>query len=648
MVTLNERQRNLLEFLWNKNQYVSIKEMSEIFQVSERTIRYDLDNISLLLKNSDITIQRSPKLGTKLIFNGNRNREMLVKLFTGAENSFYSQNERVLILCLLILIEGSTLEVLAEKVGVSKNTIVQDIKKVREVLKNLDVNLESKIYEGIKATGEEEIIRYAFMNLYYKVKDNSFIDIYNFIAIDDLISKHNIKEFIGEVEKQLRLEYSECSVDELTIIILYSLKRVSLGNFIKNFDGKPKELTKNDEFKVIKNSTEKLFNKNIILTDEEINYLVKWFKSAKIMSFLDSTNKESINEIKHITTVIVQDMEQRVGVEFSRDLNFINSVAMHLSVAIYRLKNNFIIENPLKEEIKYRIGLIYQMTESVLKKHEKNLDIVFPDEEIAYMAMHFGAAFEKNANRIFMSRVLVVCNSGLSTSGLLSTRLKTMIPELNIIGICRLDNLEEELKKEQVDFIITTVPINSCKYRAVQVNPLLNMEDINIIKKLVFNNVYEKSCKYLIKRYKENDTKAIANIIPRDHISFNVNINDWRQAIRIAALPLLEKKYIEESYINSMIKIVEELGTYMVFIPGIAFIHALPEYVNENSISFITLKDEINFGDKSDIKVKAIVVLANKNENENLIDLINILIKGDNVSKFKMAESYNELEILYK
>lgn len=82
----------------------------------------------------------------------------------------------------------------------------------------------------------------------------------------------------------------------------------------------------------------------------------------------------------------------------------------------------------------------------------------------------------------------------------------------------------------------------------------------------------------------------------------------------------------------------------MMFIPEIAFVHATPENVIENAVSILNLKSPIDFGSKNKSTVKTIVVLANKEENKNLINLTNILIKDDNIKKFKNAKSYEDLK----
>ncbi|MCY1028971.1 HTH domain-containing protein, partial [Mammaliicoccus sciuri] len=42
---LSKRQRNILSYLSSENNFVTISELASLFQVSERTIQYDLEYI---------------------------------------------------------------------------------------------------------------------------------------------------------------------------------------------------------------------------------------------------------------------------------------------------------------------------------------------------------------------------------------------------------------------------------------------------------------------------------------------------------------------------------------------------------------------------------------------------------------------------
>lgn len=641
MITLNERQNSILKYLYNKKDYTTIKHISEEFNVSVRTIRYDLDNIEYTLKENDnISLIRTPRYGIKLEFKGKRDIVTFASIFDCAEIN--SPEDRVIFIALNILIGNSKVEELAQMLSVSKNTIISDLKKAKEVLNNLRINTISKAYKGTFIDGDEEDIRYAFINLFYKI---TIGDGYRFLKmiIDDFENqKNDIEQRINKVEDKLSLKYSDTSFKELTIIILYCFIRMKECSNFNYTDKYIEEKSKEEEFRIIKEVfSDKTKDKR------EICYIMKWFKSAKVMSFInDKSDGSKIDSNKYLAMRIIEDMGNYTGIDYSNDFEFINSVVMHFTVAMYRIQNNFGIENPLKEDIKMKLGIIYQITEDVMKKYESEVGVEFPDDEISYMAMHFGAAFERKTQEIFDTKALIVCNSGLSTAGLLSARMEIMLPQIKVSGICRLNNLEEELKNKDFDIIISTVPIRNKDIEYVEVNPMLNTDDVLKLKKLAFNNIYEKSSEYLVSKYKGNNVSSVAEIISIKNASFLYDADNWKDAIQEATKPLIKSNDVNEEYVTDMIKAIEDLGTYMVFIPEIAFVHASNKNVINNAVSMLTLKDEIYFGENTDVRIKAIVVLANKDENKNLIELINILTKNNNAEKFKNAEKYFDLKIM--
>ena len=640
MITLNERQNSILKYLYNKKDYTTINEISKEFKVSVRTIRYDLDNIEYTLKdNEKISLVRTPRYGIKLEFKGKRDILTFSSIFDCVEIN--SPEDRVIFIAINLLIGNSKVEELANMLSVSKNTVVSDLKKAKEILNNLRINVISKAYVGTCIEGDEEDVRYAFINLYYKISNADNYKLLKMI-IDDFDSvKNDIEKRIHKVENRLSLEYSDTSFKELIIIIMYCFMRMGEYSNFNYSEEYIKEKEQEEEFEAIQYAfADKTEDK------KEICYLMKWFKSAKVMSFINDKSDVKMDGNKYLAMRIIEDMEKYTGIDYSNDFDFVNSVVMHFSVAMYRMQNNFKIENPLKEDIKMRLGIIYQITEDVMKKYESEIGVEFPDDEVSYMAMHFGAAFERKTQEIFDTKALIVCNSGLATAGLLSARMEVMLPQIQVEGVCRLNNLEEELKNKDVDIIISTVPIRNTDIEYVEVNPMLNIDDVLKLKKLAFNNVYEKSSEYLVSKYKGDKVSSVAEIIKKSNAAFLYDADNWRDAIAEASKPLIKSGDIKEEYVDDMIKAIEDLGTYMVFIPEIAFVHASNKNVVNNAVSMLTLKNEIYFGDNSEVRIKSIVVLANKDENKNLIELINILTKNNNAEKFKNAEKYFDLKIM--
>lgn len=634
MIVLNKRQINIIDFLQNSSEWTTIENIAKVFDVSVRTIRNDLDCIKTLLKDCDAKLERKPKVGVKLII---KKGESIDHILKGYKNKLYSPEERALMIALILMIkENATIEELSEDIAVSKNTLVNDLKLAEAKLKEFDISISKKSYHGtfIEENNDEKLGD-AFLKLYSRLSEGQDKEIYKWLYKYSNINEEYIKTIIEAVEEEKSIQYTEESLEELEIILLFTLSRVLNNQEIKLDTNDDYE---NSEFKTFKNIIEKVIDKKI--HNDKIEYLLKIFKGAKIAKDFNLNKEEKINKI---TSEVLSELYTMLNIEVDSDAEFIRQMQLHLEIAIYRVENNLVINNPLLEEIKYKMSFIYGITEEILSKKKDIIGVEFPEAEIAYMAMYFGTIFEKYAKGNFSANVLVVCNGGLATSSLLKSRMNLMIPEIKIQSICRLKDVDDYLNKE-IDFIVSTVPLQIEDYKVIQVNPLLESGDSQKIKSEIYSIWYEKNCKYLADKVKNENESDLTKIILEKYAQFEQSIEDWREAIEIAAKPLIKDKKIEKAYVNDSIRVIETLGNYMMFIPEIAFVHATPENVIENAVSILNLKNPIDFGSKNKSTVKTIVVLANKEENKNLINLTNILIKDDNIKKFKNAKSYEDLK----
>lgn len=98
--------------------------------------------------------------------------------------------------------------------------------------------------------------------------------------------------------------------------------------------------------------------------------------------------------------------------------------------------------------------------------------------------------------------------------------------------------------------------------------------------------------------------------IKLNHIKTNVIVNDWKQSI-IEVGTLLENDHlITHKYIENMIDTVNEMGPYMVLMPGFALVHSAPcKEVIESSVSLITLVNPVNYQSQND-PVSVVMCLA--------------------------------------
>ena len=634
---LTTRQIEILRCLEKRNGYMTTKELADEFDVSSRTVRNDLDMIEYSLKGYPVELERMPRLGIRLTMQEELN---LNEILYDNDMKMYSKDDRVtVIIVLLIMTDKTTIEQLARELEVSKNTLVEDLKTVEKELKRCGIQLVRKSYYGLTITGNEAEIRNMIFNRYVKVMNEKMIN------LDGIIKKHAVietkiaKEMIRAIEEEQEIKYSDNAIQELENMILISLCRSFYGFHI--IYKKIPDWKESSEYRIIKKVMEK--HHTIYLNEGDIFYLIMLFHASKKFygTFLDDNLEDK--KIMMITENLIKEFCKVIQIDYEANKDIGNQIMMHLKVAIYRLKNKIQIENPLEEDIRYSSLFMYDITKKILKEYEDIFGVEFPESEIAYTTMYFETLFQENYNLKFNIRVMLACNGGISTAVLLKQRLHMMMPELEIIETCRLKDVENEAEKENPDFVISTVPLKMRKCKVLEVNPLLSAEDLNLIREEITNMFYNKKTEYLARRISCENQGRLRELLQERYCRFKEETDDWKEAIKIASHLLVEDGFIEEAYVEDMIRVVQTVGNYMVFIPEIAFVHAPPGHVKKNHMAFLQLKNVIRFGVKGKTDVNIIIVVANKDENENLLELIQILTKDDNIERFKKAENYQDL-----
>lgn len=96
--------------------------------------------------------------------------------------------------------------------------------------------------------------------------------------------------------------------------------------------------------------------------------------------------------------------------------------------------------------------------------------------------------------------------------------------------------------------------------------------------------------------------------LSEDTMQHKTSVDNWKEAITLAARPLLDKGVIDDSYVEAMIKSVEKNGPYIVLKDYFALPHAQAGTgVNEVGMSLLTLEESV---DLKGNEVKVFLVLA--------------------------------------
>jgi mannitol PTS system EIIA component len=139
------------------------------------------------------------------------------------------------------------------------------------------------------------------------------------------------------------------------------------------------------------------------------------------------------------------------------------------------------------------------------------------------------------------------------------------------------------------------------------------------------------------------------SILTKENIILNASVGSKEEAIKLTGSILVEKGYVESSYIEKMLEREELTSTYMgnfVAIP-----HGTEdskEMVKESGISFVQVPQGVDFGAGN--MVKLLIGIAGKN-NEHLDILSNIAIvcsEEENIERLVNAKTANEILAIFE
>nr|WP_281355220.1 PTS sugar transporter subunit IIA [Anaerotalea alkaliphila] len=296
---------------------------------------------------------------------------------------------------------------------------------------------------------------------------------------------------------------------------------------------------------------------------------------------------------------------------------------------------------------------IYRVSERICKELEKMVGNPINEDDIAYIAMHFGGHLKREKNELSFPKVLLVCLNGVATSKLLRKELEHLLENINIIDAVSLE--EVELYARDVDYIITTVPINGKGYeqKSILVTPVLTALDksrllkifhksrggfnLETLKQSVYRRIEKEFDKETAKKIirimdKELDKQVeylnltqrkvqpmLNELVTEDKIILMKQVKDYKEAVYASAKPLLDAGSVEERYLEKVIQNIQELGPYIVVAPDVAISHARPEDgVLELGMSVLVLEEAVNFSNDKERYAKLVVTLAAPDDETHL------------------------------
>lgn len=683
---MNKRSREILSQLITKTEYsqtISIQDLAEMFKVSSRTIRYDIEQINDYLKENHL---QPLNLGKQGVINTQADitkaRESL------SEEGFYSfklsREERVCFSAVMMICSDDyiTLSEIADQLFVSRSTIIQDLEHIKSFFRERHLYVLSHSNKGLLLEGREIDKRNLLIDM-IQSENSIFKAEPIFQHLTQCLSKNlkidledisMIEKIINEAEHIYGRFLTDQSFVQLRNYFQLSLYRLRKAHYVEYGDDKN---SKWDMAKGMIDQIQQFIVKEI--PDTEIYYVASVLNRMKYIK--KTTSNKEIVKMQVITRNFIEKISKDIHRNLQGDYIFYENLINHLESTFSTLGDRFAI-NSVVDEILQRYPEVKQATERNVYVFEEYVGRKLSEEEIAYIVVHICAAIERNKNETVRYSVVLVCNGGIGTSQLLLARLEKFF-HLDVIDIIPAHDIEN-MNMDDVDAVISTISLEGKGIEYIQVDPLLTDEDcIRVGEKLskIHPKVSEKetiseenqdSLKSLetIKDILEEDEEEIAigkiksviesffqkkeettlsDLLPAQAIQIGVECSDWKGAIEASAKYLLKNGAINENYIKAMIKNVMENGPYIVGAPGFALPHeALNAGASKVGMSLIRLKTPVPFGKKEMDPIEWVCCLSAINKETHLKAMFQLVNLFYNQSFRKQIKECKTGEEIYK
>ncbi|WP_436871532.1 BglG family transcription antiterminator [Mammaliicoccus sciuri] len=640
-----------------KNPKVQGKDLESMFNISRRQLGYRIQKLNDWFKEHDYPEIERTSQGYFIV-------DDTIKDFLNVPiESTYQENEQVYTayqrahLILLMLFseeEGLSLNHFSIDLEVSKNTILNDIKKLKELLQPYEVNLKYSRTNGYYLAGSEFEIRRLLMRLIDKVFTMHIAqsDIVKSLSIIDekieLINKQ-----ITKIEQYLDRKFIDQSTQTLPYKLYLILRRIKHDKIVSSFSIGYDDLSDTKEYQATEILTSNYPNiprqEKLFITLQLLSTSVQWS---------DVSDVQHIPELKKALIDMIVQFEKITFIKFKDRDSLINQLMLHMEPAFYRIRYQLSdvegLENSLKEDYKE----LFHLVKLSSKPLEKFFGQSLPENEIAYLTILIGGSLRRQDEEIEQKvKAVVVCTQGTSISQLMLQELRSVFPEFIFLDALSL----RDFNQYELDFDIVFSPMHIMTPKKLYITKtILTAQEKHELRQHVFgqlNNTMETEIQVekMISAIREhatihneselfkivkaqfedtyayssvkastlsiNSTLNLQDLLPTNLINFVERVADIEEAIQLTANPLVRMKYVDPLYIDKMHAAFDD--TYMVINQNIAIPHADgDQVVHRTAMSMLILKEPLKLS--TGLKVHIFVAIAATDKFKHLRPLLQL------------------------
>lgn len=602
---LTERGVKILKILIHSTDHVSITALADEFDLSERSIRYDIEKINKVLKSKNLPLIEKVSVGSLAL----HEKELALEYINSLETLYFSSESRQKFMLYTIVLTGSIkLSEMTKQLNISRTSVKKDVEDVKDQLRSFELRLEQNHSKGLILKGRENDIRKVQLALLNTPLNPTTI---NELMIQPIINdyfggikKETIDKFINTIETETHNIISDQAYNVLKTYLMITIQRMKNNKFLNKHPADEHIFLFTPEFETIK--------RNILILEENFNIQFNNDEMIKITDLF--INSPSYNfpegfynhwyEIETFVNRLVKDFSSAYGLDLTDDKELIKDLITYLKPILYSNKSRLDSNEQTNGHIIEIYPEIHKIIIDILKEHHsEHLQHLNKDDLLA-ITIYFIAGVERNKYKVKTKKnVLIVCGMGYGTSKLIELQLKQKY-NVNITDAIPYHYLKNFKKLDAVDLIITTCeePFENINLPVIIVKPHLTKENFDALEdydlqKLERQIPLSKLLNVLKIDYKENEKSkllelfkssmgeliiddltppkhSLLDFLPLDHVYVNIPLKDWKEAIGYASDLLNKKGYVTHEYKDSLINAFEKYNSYMLISKGVAIPHA--------------------------------------------------------------------------
>ncbi|MDD9147908.1 PRD domain-containing protein [Sporolactobacillus sp. CQH2019] len=497
---ITNREKTILELLIKTGGRHTSLSIATYLQVSVRTIHRDLKKLESSLAHFGLKLQVREN-GSLYIDGSDEAIFKLVQTLSKVQPLDLSVKERKLLLLLNLLGARGPMKTgpLAKDLGVSVTTLHAYLDELADWIGDFDLEISRKRGVGVQLEGSESAKRKALGSFFLFYFNEELIEaIFQLSGTDresDKLILHYFKaDYLVEIERAIKEDigkmYAELADSDYVgfmIQVCITLQRFESGFFLTKDDAEHERSDEREALPLIEKISRVFAERlSITLSEPEKTFLTVILKGSHLQD-AESVYYDSVITGKAVKKLI-QHVSRQLNIDLTGDFSLFQGLMAHLEPSLFRIRKNLGSFNPLTEQVRKQYPALFSVTGSCLEEVFKH--IAFPDDEVAYVVLHFGSALEQR-KQIMEVRTLVVCPTGIGASKMLATRLEKEMPELLSVTIASIKKMGQ-MDLKNFDLILSTVHLPRQEIPCIFVNPLLSKENIAEIHEAIGQSTKKK------------------------------------------------------------------------------------------------------------------------------------------------------------